>query len=280
MRTLVIVLAAGEGKDMHSFVNPSSKLSFCILDKPMLCYVQKRIHEISFDDEIYIIGYQAEQIKKMMGSESKFIYQKTLNGTYAALMLAKEFFYDYDDVVVIYGSMPLFSKDSLLQMMDQHRHNQNDITYVEGIFIFKSCILCEHLKSDYTSCVEIKQWIDLMKKDGKNVQKIELSDADETLIVKNRLDLAKANKIMQQKVNRMHMINGITIVDPNTTYIGEDVKIGNDTIVYPNTYIYGKSMIGVSCELGPNTTIIDSFIDNGAILSNCIVKHQTVAKKS
>ncbi len=278
MKTLAIVLAAGEGKGMHSYVNQTSKLAFNVLDKPIISYVQKRIQEVAFDQTLYVVGYQAKQIMEILGS-ANFIYQEKINGTFSALSLAYKYFKDYDDIVVIYGSMPTLTSTTLLKMLEVHQKQQNDISYIGGVFLIRSKVLQENCPYKVDDAFEdINNWIDCMKQDGKNVQKLEFVDENEAFIIKNRIDLAKANQIIQQRINQKHMLNGITIVDPNTTYIGEDVKIGNDTIVYPNTYIYGKSMIGVSCELGPNTYIVDSLIDNGALIYNKVIKHQTITK--
>ena len=118
-----------------------------------------------------------------------------------------------------------------------------------------------------------------MKDDGKRIDVFTLYE-NECLIIKNRVDLNKAYKVIQQRINKSHMLNGITIIDSESTYIGNNVKIGNDSIIYPNTYILGNSIIGVGSELGPNTYIIDSFIDNGAVLKNCsIINKRLVNKK-
>ena len=58
------------------------------------------------------------------------------------------------------------------------------------------------------------------------------------------------------------MTNGVTIVDPKTTYIDSDVIISQDTIIKPNTFIEGKTNIGKNCVIGPDTTITDSILNN------------------
>ena len=56
---------------------------------------------------------------------------------------------------------------------------------------------------------------------------------------------------MQKRINEKHMLNGVTIVDPSTTYISSDTEIGQDTVIFPSTYIEGKNKIGKNCKIGP-----------------------------
>lgn len=78
-----------------------------------------------------------------------------------------------------------------------------------------------------------------------------LENSDEIYGINSRLNLAQAAKMMNHRNLERYMINGVTIVDPDSTWISEDTKIGQDSIVYPFTYIEGKNTIGKSCKIGP-----------------------------
>ena len=80
-------------------------------------------------------------------------------------------------------------------------------------------------------------------------------DFDETLGVNDRVALAQAEQIMRKRINEKHMRNGVTIIDPATTYIESDVRIGQDTVIYPGTMLAGKTVIGEDCIIGPNSEI-------------------------
>lgn len=78
-----------------------------------------------------------------------------------------------------------------------------------------------------------------------------LENHDEIFGINSRQNLATATKIMNiRKLNSL-MENGVTIVDPTSTWISEDTEIGSDTIIYPSTYIEGKNIIGKNCKIGP-----------------------------
>src|SRR5690606_17684661 len=77
----------------------------------------------------------------------------------------------------------------------------------------------------------------------------------EVIGVNSRRDLAMAERFLRQRILNGIMDCGVTIVDPSTTYIDHDVRLGIDTIVHPFTIIQGNSVVGEGCEIGPNVTV-------------------------
>ncbi|HNW26013.1 MAG TPA: sugar phosphate nucleotidyltransferase [Candidatus Gastranaerophilaceae bacterium] len=84
-----------------------------------------------------------------------------------------------------------------------------------------------------------------------NVNAFVLDDNEEIFGINSKLHLAQSYKMLNRKIVNKHMENGVTIVDPETTWISSDTKIGADTVIYPNVYITGKNKIGGSCSIGP-----------------------------
>jgi len=130
--------------------------------------------------------------------------------------------------------------------------------------------------------------IEILKKSGKKIISVSCDDPDEALGINSKLDLAKANEIIKNKVLDKVMLDGITIVDRNSTFIDIETKIGKDTIIYPNTIIEKNVMIGKSCSVGPfarlrpGTTLEDNvsvgnFVElvRTKIASGTRVKHMT-----
>ena len=89
------------------------------------------------------------------------------------------------------------------------------------------------------------------KAQNLNVNAYILDDSDEIYGINSRSNLATASKIMNKRTLEKLMDEGVTVVDPDSTWISEDTKIGQDTIIYPFTYIEGKNIIGKSCKIGP-----------------------------
>jgi bifunctional UDP-N-acetylglucosamine pyrophosphorylase/glucosamine-1-phosphate N-acetyltransferase len=97
---------------------------------------------------------------------------------------------------------------------------------------------------------------------GYPVDSLVLEDPDEAIGLNNRLHLAEAEKVLRKRINAGWMLSGVTIVDPERTYIQADVRIGQDTVILPNSHLRGQTEIGSDCEIGPDTTVIDSKVGN------------------
>jgi bifunctional UDP-N-acetylglucosamine pyrophosphorylase / glucosamine-1-phosphate N-acetyltransferase len=95
---------------------------------------------------------------------------------------------------------------------------------------------------------------------GKKVVGFIVPDSEEVLGVNNRYELAKVEQIIRRRTNESLMLSGVTIVNPEVTYISPQVSIEADTVIYPNTFVYGNTSIGRGCNVGPSVWIEDSQI--------------------
>ena len=89
------------------------------------------------------------------------------------------------------------------------------------------------------------------KSNNLNVNAYILENNEEIYGINSRINLAEATKMMNNRKMTELMTNGVTIVDPDCTWISEDTEIGQDTIIYPSTYLEGKNKIGKNCKIGP-----------------------------
>lgn len=120
--------------------------------------------------------------------------------------------------------------------------------------------------------------IGIMNNEGKKVGSYKIADLNEVGGINDRLDLAEATKALQQRVNKEHLLNGVTIIDIDNTYIGRDVVIGEDTIIEPGCIIKGKTVIGNNCHIGPycefdNVTIKDNVEIKFSVISDSIIEN-------
>jgi len=97
---------------------------------------------------------------------------------------------------------------------------------------------------------------------GLPVRAIVLDDMIETIGVNTRIHLAEAEAAMRQRINRTHMLAGVTLIDPASTYIEPGVQIGPETTIWPNSYLHGSTSIGRGCTIGPNSIIRNTRIDD------------------
>lgn len=113
--------------------------------------------------------------------------------------------------------------------------------------------------------------IGLMVGDGKEVRAMAVDDPSEAMGINNRVQLAEATKQMQRRINEEHMLAGVTMVDPDTVWIGPDVEIEPDVDILPMTFLMGGTKVATGCTIGPNTRITDSTIGAGCNVEESVV---------
>jgi bifunctional UDP-N-acetylglucosamine pyrophosphorylase/glucosamine-1-phosphate N-acetyltransferase len=134
-----------------------------------------------------------------------------------------------------------------------------------GAYCFKADWLWENLKKlSLSSKGEyfLTDVIGLASKANLPVKALILEDPDEALGINTRVHLAEAETIMRQRINEKWMLAGVTMIDPQSTYIGVGVSIGQDTVLYPNTVLEGDTQIGEDCRIGPNAVLRDMRVGN------------------
>lgn len=105
--------------------------------------------------------------------------------------------------------------------------------------------------------------VELAVRDGLSVHATVMDDLEETIGVNTRVHLSECEAAMRRRINQAHMLNGVTMIDPTSAYIEADVKIGRDTVIMPNTCLFGKTEIGEGNVIGPNTIVRNSKVGNG-----------------
>jgi len=112
----------------------------------------------------------------------------------------------------------------------------------------------------------LTELVNIAVQDGYKVQALVLDDPTEGLGINNRVHLAEAESVLRERVNRALMLSGVTLIDPEATYIEENVLFGQDTVVWPNTCLQGNTKIGADCVIGPNTIIRNTQVGDRCVL--------------
>lgn len=112
--------------------------------------------------------------------------------------------------------------------------------------------------------------IEIMKKSEEKVGAI-VVPYEEIMGVNSRVQLSEAETVMRKRINHKHMVNGVTFIDCESTYIDVDVEIGHDTIIYPGCVIQGNTTIKEECTLYSNSRICNSVIESGVIVENSVI---------
>ncbi|NLW88741.1 MAG: bifunctional UDP-N-acetylglucosamine diphosphorylase/glucosamine-1-phosphate N-acetyltransferase GlmU [Clostridiaceae bacterium] len=119
--------------------------------------------------------------------------------------------------------------------------------------------------------------IGILIRDGHKVGAL-VADFDETRGVNDRIELQQVGKILNGKICERHMRNGVQIIDSNTTWIDDTVRIGKDTVLLPGTMIRGDTSIGEECRIGENTRIDDSVVGDKTTVEYSVLRNCRVGK--
>jgi len=121
--------------------------------------------------------------------------------------------------------------------------------------------------------------IEILKQQNDKVSAYVVEDANETIGINDKVALAEASKIMQRRINEAHLRNGVTILDPENTYISAEVSIEADATIYPGSVISGQTTIDSETHIGPNSEISNSIIGEAAHIRQSVVSNSKIGNK-
>ena len=295
MDIAVVILAAGKGKRMNSEI---PKVLHPILGRPMIGYVIDAIDFLRPCRVVVVCGFQSESVKDFVGDEdAKFAYQTEQLGTGHAVLCAWDRLREFEGhVLILNGDLPLLRTETLSEFVNNHFNSGSVVSIltseledpagygrverdkkgkVSKIVEERDATPDERLIKEVNAgayCVRSDfLWDALESLNPNNTQhEYYLPDiVDVILGVNTRTELVSLEQILRTRVNSRLLEDGVTIVDPATTFISPDVKVGFDTVIHPNTYIYGTSSIGSGCSIGPSVMVTDSDIGHEVKVSFC-----------
>ena len=133
---------------------------------------------------------------------------------------------------------------------------------------------CDNAQGEYY----LPDMIEILKAAGDVVRICHLDDYREALGVNSRAQLAELTAIARDRENERHMAEGVTIIDPATTWIAPDVTIGRDTVVWPLTFLLGDTHVGEGCAVGPNTRLTDCTVGDGSSVEETVGISATIER--
>ncbi|MHB8146834.1 MAG: bifunctional UDP-N-acetylglucosamine diphosphorylase/glucosamine-1-phosphate N-acetyltransferase GlmU, partial [Vulcanimicrobiaceae bacterium] len=106
---------------------------------------------------------------------------------------------------------------------------------------------------------------------GKPVRSMHAQDHEQVLGINDRIELARARRAMNERLCEQHMRAGVTILDPQTTYLEPELTIGRDTVIYPNTAIGRLSELGERCTVGPNVRLSNARLGDAVTARESVI---------
>lgn len=116
----------------------------------------------------------------------------------------------------------------------------------------------------------------LAKNQDQDIETVPAEDPEELIGINTRVHLAEAGKILRRRINKELMLSGVSLIDPDTVYIESDVKIGQDTVILPNTFLQGETSIGINCQIGPDTRIFMSQIGDSCEIEFSVIEESII----
>ncbi|MFM1757572.1 MAG: hypothetical protein RL193_149 [Actinomycetota bacterium] len=177
-----------------------------------------------------------------------------------------------------YGRIIRDDQNLLFKIVEEKDATEDEKVIFEinsGVYIFDFKALTDALAKLKSNNAQgelyLTDAIEIIRNDGGKVAPILCEDFTETLGVNDRVQLAEAAAILRDRVNERHMRNGVTILDPATTWIDETVTIAPDVTILPGSAIYGSTAIASHAVIGPRTTLQDCAVNCCAVIkeSNC-----------
>jgi len=314
-----VVLAAGEGKRMHSRL---PKVLHPLCGKMMLNYVLESAAALT-TQVLVVVGHGALQVREAAGEKWDYVLQEEQLGTGHAVMEALKKLPKRGTVLILCGDTPLLEEGYLRQLLaqsvkkavavattimpdptgygrivrDQNGQverivedkdasvEEKEINEINtGIYCFDLNKLRDYLPRLNTDNIQKEYYlpdvIAMMYRDSQGVGSYCIEDYRVGLGINNRVQLAEAVKLLQKSINRSLMLNGVTVVDPDSTYIDCDVQIGPDTVLMPNTVIEGGTVVGKACRIGPGSHLVKAVVKDQAVVRHAVVSDSTIERGS
>ncbi len=319
MSIKVIVLCAGKGtrmksekaKVMHEIMGqPMSKYIYDIAkeisnQKPLFVvgYKKEQIEEYFKDNVDYI-----EQSVQMGTGHAIMITKDNINEEDNVLILCgdtplikketiKRLIYENSkkDAVILtsivddpygYGRIIKDNKgnfDKIVEEKDATNEQKNIQEINAGMYLVKGNLIKENIEKLTNDNSQKEYYLtdlfELLKKQNKDIATF-LIDKQEILGVNSRVQLEEARRIIQDRINLFHMENGVTLINPSSIYIENDVVIGRDTVIYPQNLITGNTKIGENCIIHSENKILNSIIKDDVVIKSSFIEDSFIDEKT
>ncbi|GAA0383411.1 bifunctional protein GlmU [Acrocarpospora corrugata] len=143
-----------------------------------------------------------------------------------------------------------------------------------GVYAFDGLLLADAVKRVSTSNAQGEEYLtdvlSILREDGHRVGAHIAVDYAEVEGVNNKVQLAFARRVLNERILHAHMLNGVTVVDPGNTWIDAEVTLEADAVIHPGTQLHGATRIAAGAEIGPGTTLTDTVVGEAAVVRNAV----------
>ena len=303
-----IILAADPGTRMKSAM---PKVLHPVCGKPMVALVAEAAAGAEVGTTVVVVPPDSEAIRSTLGGSVAYVEQTGPLDGGRALLRARDNLQRADNVAVLDGNVPLITAETLTEMAEIHERSGAAVTLLTaaarspdglprvvrdssgrvthtvkddgdrgthevdaGIYWFRSEWLWRNLNA-----VGRSPGGDLVRaasEQGEVVADVATDSPGEAIGVNTRVQLAEAEEAMRRAVREKWMLAGVTMREPSSVYVDAGVRIGQDTVIHPNTHLCGATVVGPDCEIGPDSTIRDATLGAGCRIVSSVVTGATL----
>jgi bifunctional UDP-N-acetylglucosamine pyrophosphorylase / glucosamine-1-phosphate N-acetyltransferase len=286
----------------------------------MLDHVIESGRQAGVERTVVVISPSHEQVRDHLDGRAEVVFQPEARGTGHAVAQVPTELLGQGDVVVLNGDMPLVRPETIARVLDAHRRSgavatltsvhdarrpdgrvirdaagvfqriveHKDASAEEracdeinvGIYCFRGPALAEALARLEPNNAQGEYYLTDVFRTMRPVEVVEMDDPEEALGINDRVQLARAEAALRQRVLEDLMRAGVTVVDPTSTFVDPGVRIGPDTVLEPFTFLRGATEIGEGCHIGPCTEVIDCVIEDGVHVAHSWLQGARVGQGS
>ena len=173
--------------------------------------------------------------------------------------------------------------DKIVEEKDATNEQKNIQEINAGMYLVKGNLIKENIEKLTNDNSQKEYYLtdlfEILKKQNKDIATF-LIDKQEILGVNSRVQLEEARRIIQDRINLFHMENGVTLINPSSIYIGNDVVIGRDTVIYPQNLITGNTKIGENCIIHSENKILNSVIKDDVVIKSSFIEDSFIDEKT
>jgi len=304
-----IVLGGGVGKRFNSKV---PKIMHTLGEKPIIYHLWDTLQTVDGIEEVILVT--SPQIAELLPDNANVVIQDEPLGTAHAAFLGASVAKN-ENVIIVNADIPLVRKETfstmvessysrliavtrfpfesdfgrvrfvdgllrqIVEVSDLRDRREKEIPFVNtGVYKARKEDIVNGFpllgKSNAKKEYYITDLFNLLAED-KGVHVLLFEDWSQFLGINTRQDLARVLHVYKQRLLE-RIMDAATIVDPESTYVGENVKVGKDTIILPNTTLLGSTEIGEDCVIGPNVEIRDCVIGNKCEIKFSVLEEATL----
>jgi len=186
-----------------------------------------------------------------------------------------------------YGRIVRDNRDNVARIVEQTDANEAELAISEvnpSIYCFRRSFLAPALRRLSPENAQGEYYltdvIDVLRQAGHAVIGVPAADPAETFQVNDRAQLARAEGLLRARINDRWMREGVTMIDPATTYIDALVELEPDVRLLPQTILEGRTVIGAGSVVGPSSRLVDTIVGEGAIIQNTVAREAEIGDRA